>query len=274
MLSPVRINLRDTGNTEFTPSPYRWIVPDSAALPKTVAVDDLHKLALITSTGVTFRLSNVSPAQWSPMTAKDLELTSRVGVTETKITAAEKKIGAAETKINTAETNIGSVTSRVGVTETKITAAEKKINTAETKITAAEKNISSVTGRVSAAETKITAAETKITAAETKIVSINNLKSLGYDLTVKTVTNGAINVNAGQVFKIPSNGSRSISISNATTTGRMRTIAIMIEGAGAVTWPGTVKWTGGAAQVLGSSYTLIVLAIFESRLSGHVASSV
>ena len=168
MLSPVRINLRDTGNTEFTPSPYRWIVPDSAALPKTVAVDDVNKIALLTDTGEVLRISAVTGT--TPTWVRDL--------------------------------------------------------------------------------------------------------SGGTRASVVTVADGVLNLNSGTVFKIPSNGTRSISITNYSKSNEMKTVSVLIEGAGAVTWPAYVNWVGGTAPKLGANYTLVVIAVFETIVVGQEVISV
>ena len=179
--------IKSIGGTENTPHPFRWVVNThenlASVIEPTLKATDLHKLALITSTGGTFRLTSVSPAQWSPISAKDLELASQVA-------------------------------------------------------------------------------------------ALNLLKTNGYDLEVNHVTNGIIDLNAGQAFKITETDERVLSITNDNVAGRMKTVAILIEGNSAVTWPESIKWSGETAPVLGNSYTLIVLAIFESSLSGHVASSV
>ena len=158
--------IKSIGGTENTPHPFRWVVNTyenlASVVEPTLKATDLHKLAFITSTEGTFILSNVSPAQWSPVSAKDLELTSRV-------------------------------------------------------------------------------------------LALDLLKTNGYDLVVKRVTNGIIDLNAGQAFKITAADARVLSLTNANVAGRMKTVAILIEGNAAVTWPSSIKWSGETAPVLGNS---------------------
>jgi len=88
-----------------------------------------------------------------------------------------------------------------------------------------------------------------------------------YDLTKST--SSALNVASNQVFVINAATNPTITISNTPSSSRSMTVVVKFNGAGTVTWPATIDWSGGSAPDLSDSWTTITLLWDGSTWTGY-----
>jgi hypothetical protein len=67
---------------------------------------------------------------------------------------------------------------------------------------------------------------------------------------------------------------KTLAFVNAPGANRAMTVVIAVTGnAAAITWPGSISWSGGTAPTLGATYTNVILLWDGTKWTGSVGAT-